>query len=52
MHWFKILLLCVLGLNVLLAVIGKKHTITGKVWEGAFAATFHLLLFFGVVFYL
>jgi len=55
MHWFKILLLCLLVFNVLAALIKSrkgKHTIIKEAWEYPLAAVLELLLLWGVVTYL
>ena len=55
MHWFKILLICLLGLNVFLAIYrGRKgeHTVTKKAQEAPLTAVLELLLLWGVITYL
>ena len=55
MNWFKILLVCLLGLNVILLVFqaGKgKHSVEKTPFLSSLSAILELLLLFGVLFYL
>ena len=55
MHWFKILLLCLIGINVLLFIwqAGKgEHTVTKTPFSSSLSAVLELLMLFGVLVYL
>ena len=55
MHWFKILLLVLLCLNVLACLINSRkgeYTEVKKAWIAPMGVAFHLLLLWGLVTYL